>query len=82
MNEEILEFETIDEVYEILRKNLQDSHNSLIDTVNDIKENEANPLLILDNILNFSMITYHTLDAMLQIQLGIIKNNENQQYGG
>lgn len=79
MKEEILELETVDELYELLRKNLQDSHLELFKTVGEIEKNEKPLFEVINDILNFSAITYHTLDAMLQIQLGILKSNQNLQ---
>ena len=76
MNEEILEFETMDEVYEIMRKNLHDSHDELVKTLEKIDNEELPPLAILSELIKFSSLTYNTLDALLQIQLGIIKHQK------
>jgi len=77
MNVENLEFESIDEIYEILRNNLSGSYNRLLDTCNEIENNKKPVQEVINNILEYCFLSYHTIDAILQIQLGIIKKDNH-----
>ena len=78
MSEDI-HIETMDEVYEVMRDNLANTFTKLTDTIQDIEDNKKPSYEVINDILRFCTITYSTLDAMLQIQLGIIKDKEHRK---
>lgn len=77
-----IEFESMEEVYEIMRDNLEAAHIKLFDTVKDIGEDKKAIYEVLNDILEFCNLTYFTMDAMLQIQLGILKKTNPSRPGG
>ena len=81
MNEETLQIDSMEEVYEVMRTNLGTAHEKILNTIQDIGDEKKAVYEVLDDILEFCNISYFTLDAMMQIQLGIIKNTEQFHKG-
>ena len=77
MNEESVQVDSIEEVYKAMRNNLGDTHDRLLNTIRQINAEKKPAVEIMNNVLELCSLTYNTIDAMLQIQLGLIKENEN-----
>jgi len=77
MNKETIQIDSMEEVYDIMRTNLGAAHEKILNTIQDIGDEKKAIYEILDDILEFCNISYFTVDALIQIQLGIIKNTEH-----
>lgn len=77
MSEDTIQVDSIEEVYKTMRENLRDTHDRLLEAIREINAEKKPAVEIMNNVLELCSLTYNTVDAMLQIQLGLIKGNEN-----